>query len=177
MTRMELVSRLIKNKLVLKRGAEIGVWKGDTSDYLLRKHTKIKLICVDPYRLYDHYAKYHHHDICQTQKLYDEMYEKIRNRLGKYGNRVIWKRDLSEDAATTVDDESLDFVFIDGNHGYEYVDKDIKAWLSKIRKGGIMIGHDFGSNKDGPRCVKRAVENNFDSYKVDENDECWYKNI
>lgn len=48
---------------------------------------------------------------------------------------------------------SLDFVFIDGSHQYEDVKKDIKAWLKKVKKGGILAGHDYNNTN-----VKRAVD-------------------
>ena len=41
------------------------------------------------------------------------------------------------------DDESIDFMFIDGDHRYSQVSKDIKNWLPKIKPGGILSGHDF----------------------------------
>ncbi len=40
-------------------------------------------------------------------------------------------------------DKSIDFVFIDGDHSYDAVIKDIKAWLPKIKTGGILSGHDY----------------------------------
>lgn len=40
-------------------------------------------------------------------------------------------------------DESIDFLFIDADHRYEYVYRDIELWYPKIRYGGIICGHDF----------------------------------
>jgi len=42
-----------------------------------------------------------------------------------------------------VEDASLDFCFIDGDHRYEAVKEDIIAWTPKLRKGGILSGHDY----------------------------------
>jgi len=53
----------------------------------------------------------------------------------------------SVDAANLIDDESLDFVFIDANHSYESVAEDIKAWFPKVRKGGIISGHDYNDKE------------------------------
>lgn len=39
--------------------------------------------------------------------------------------------------------KSLDFVFIDGNHGEESVAADVEAWLPKMKPGGIIAGHDW----------------------------------
>lgn len=43
----------------------------------------------------------------------------------------------------------VDFVFIDGNHTYEYVRKDIELYWPKVRSGGFISGHDFGEGFPG----------------------------
>ena len=62
----------------------------------------------------------------------------------------------SIEAAKDIEDKSLDLVFIDADHSYESVLQDIKAWLPKVRKGGILSGHDY----DYPKFwgVKKAVD-------------------
>ncbi len=40
-------------------------------------------------------------------------------------------------------DESLDFVYIDADHRFDYVMEDLIAWGRKVRKGGIISGHDY----------------------------------
>ena len=46
-------------------------------------------------------------------------------------------------------DGSLDFVYIDGNHTFEYVINDIAEWSKKVRKGGIISGHDYWNSSEG----------------------------
>jgi len=58
----------------------------------------------------------------------------------------------STEATTLYEDNSLDFVFIDGSHLYEDVLADLQAWFPKVKKGGHIAGHDF----PWPN-VKRAV--------------------
>ena len=72
---------------------------------------------------------------------------------------VKWMLMDSCDAAKLFDDESLDFVYIDADHSYEAVMKDIMAWASKVRHGGVLGGHDYSE----PSCggVKRAVDEIF----------------
>ena len=62
----------------------------------------------------------------------------------------------SMEAVKKIEDGSLDLVFIDADHRYEAVKEDIIAWLPKIRKGGIISGHDY----DYPRYrgVTEAVD-------------------
>ena len=40
-------------------------------------------------------------------------------------------------------DESLDFVYIDGNHDFRYIAEDLAEWTKKVRIGGIISGHDY----------------------------------
>ncbi len=53
----------------------------------------------------------------------------------------------SIEAVHHVPDE-LDLVFIDANHGYDECKRDIKTWLPKVRKGGIIAGHDYLEHTD-----------------------------
>ena len=46
-------------------------------------------------------------------------------------------------AAALYDDESLEFVFVDGDHKYIKVLDDNEKWLPKVKKGGIFAGHDI----------------------------------
>lgn len=50
---------------------------------------------------------------------------------------------LSWDGAALYGDASLDYVYIDADHHYEPVCRDIDAWLPKVKPGGIIAGHDF----------------------------------
>ena len=45
--------------------------------------------------------------------------------------------------ASRYDNASLDFCFIDADHAYESVSKDIDAWRPKVKRGGILAGHDY----------------------------------
>jgi predicted O-methyltransferase YrrM len=49
--------------------------------------------------------------------------------------------------------ETLDFVYIDANHDYDSVMVDICLWYPKIRKGGILAGHDYQRSNDVARAL------------------------
>lgn len=49
----------------------------------------------------------------------------------------------SEQASHYFKDGSLSFVFVDADHSYEAVKHDIQLWLPKVKKGGVLAGHDF----------------------------------
>jgi hypothetical protein len=55
----------------------------------------------------------------------------------------------SQDVAHQFLDESLAFVYIDGNHYFEGVSQDIQLYWPKVMPGGIIAGHDFTDSYEG----------------------------
>jgi len=49
---------------------------------------------------------------------------------------------MSADAISDIPD-NVDFVYIDGNHKYEYVKQDMEMYYKKVKKGGVLGGHDI----------------------------------
>ena len=60
--------------------------------------------------------------------------------------------------------EKLDFVYIDGNHNYEFVMKDLNAYYDLVKKDGILCGHDYDipKNKLSDNGVRQAVNDFFE---------------
>jgi cephalosporin hydroxylase len=54
-------------------------------------------------------------------------------------------------------DASLDFVYLDGDHQTDAVVADIDAWKPKIRKGGILAGHDINMKNVYDAMQKRLM--------------------
>jgi len=73
--------------------------------------------------------------------------------------RVTFVQGWSDAVAKQFDDESLDLVFLDADHSEEWVLRDLEAWLPKLRLGGVICGHDYGSRHHPG--VKRAVDRVF----------------
>lgn len=65
---------------------------------------------------------------------------------------------FSKDVVSTYDDSSIDFLFIDADHEYEGVMFDIVNWFPKVKKGGIISGHDYNDYHIG---VPKAVDEYF----------------
>lgn len=126
------------NKKII--GVEIGVAHGIFSRMLLLKLNIEKLYLIDPYFSWSPLKS------MQIKK-------KAQKNLRKFYNKEFIQR-TSEDAARLFKKESLDFVYIDGDHNYEFVKKDIKLYWPKIKKGGILGGHDITAGFPG---VCRAV--------------------
>lgn len=88
-----------------------------------------------------------------------------RNTRGYECLRVLEADSVS--AADHFDDGSVDWVFIDADHSYRAVVADIAAWSPKVKRGGLISGHDYGRSG-----VTDAVRRSFRS--VERADSIWY---
>ena len=133
------------------KGCEVGVRHGTNALVMLETIPNLELILVDPYIKYE----YRNFKRRNKWKWHQDTMDKVRaNGLRFMSDKnVRWLMTTSELAAPCVPDESLDFVYIDGNHAYEFVAQDIILWGRKVRPGGIISGHDYGI-----RWVRRAVD-------------------
>eukprot|EP00928_Gymnodinium_smaydae_P075144 TRINITY_DN58143_c0_g1_i1.p1 TRINITY_DN58143_c0_g1~~TRINITY_DN58143_c0_g1_i1.p1 ORF type:complete len:479 (-),score=57.32 TRINITY_DN58143_c0_g1_i1:231-1667(-) len=82
-----------------------------------------------------------------------EAREGARVKIRLFANRAQLWEVRSEVAAQRVPDGTVDMVFVDADHSYAATLKDIKLWYPKLRRGGVMGGHDFGSNQEVTRAV------------------------
>lgn len=134
-------------------GAEIGVFEGDYTEVLAK--SGMTIYGIDPWLDYDGYV------YGWNQKKLDERYEKTLERLKPYPNAHII-RETSMEAVKQFGDNSLDFVYIDANHRFKYIAEDLCEWSPKIKKGGVICGHDYAPFKHrflGGGCqVKEVVD-------------------
>jgi hypothetical protein len=151
--------RLLKN-MPHKVGAEVGVFRGDTSAGLLGALPDLEqLICVDPWVELEEFKA---HCPNKAGAVYNADWALIRARfkervLEPYRERVLVLNMFSVDAAGLLPNGMLDFAFIDGNHGYEYVREDVIAWWPKVKRGGLMAGDDY-QNKPTYGVIKAVNE-------------------
>lgn len=115
-------------------GAEIGVDKAEFSEKFCK--AGLSLYAVDPWRYDDDYTDRH------SQKRLDSFYELSQARLASYPNATIIRK-TSMEAVKDFPDNSLDFVYLDGNHQLKYVVEDLFEWSKKVKVGGIISGHDY----------------------------------
>lgn len=124
---------------------EVGTWQGGFTESLLSKSNVSKVFCVDPYK---HFINDEYPDGMNdlTQEQFDDLFDKVKNKLtNKYGDKVEFIRELSTEGSKKFEDNSLDFVYIDGNHDSKYVLEDLKAWYPKVKLGGFLCGDDVYS--------------------------------
>ena len=126
---------------------EIGVHKGDFSKRILTVARPETLYLVDPWKHFasEPYSRSHYGGDRVDQDVMDQRFEAVRERFKSEiaSGQVEIRRDLSQSAAATFEDGTIDCVYIDGDHTYEGVVKDIEAYFPKLRSGGLMIGDDY----------------------------------
>jgi len=152
------VGYLLQHLNLNGEGVETGVLTGYFSELLLMNSTLSVLHSVDPWKNFDD-ASYH--DVSNVDPDEQERnYRGTMDRLKKYGSRSHIMRMTSQEAAKEFPDGSLDFVYIDANHSYQACKEDIELWWPKVKKGGILAGHDYldGEIPEGTFGVKSAVD-------------------
>lgn len=138
----------VLNQLVAKygwtRGVEVGVWQGQTLFGLLNKAPNLKMVGVDQWsipvgignQMDGGYSNYKLRDM-------DNMRKKVEmTAFAFYSGRVTILNMSSLEAAELFKDQTFDFVFIDCDHRASFVRADIAAWMPKVKKGGMLLGHD-----------------------------------
>jgi hypothetical protein len=162
--RWDFLNKVIQDK-GFKIGAEVGTGNGETFQRLMEANPELKMIEVAHYPKKVSYKSYRSNQSGRLAK--NRFVKTITPHDGRV--EVLWKP--SEKAVEEVKDESLDFVFIDANHDYEYVLQDIRLWYQKVKSGGLICGHDYNNKFPG---VKRAVKRSFDNYETTY-DSVWYR--
>lgn len=129
---------MLLGELGLTRGAEVGVAEGIFSKVLCLHIPNIQLSCVD---LWDVYYRTNTKTPLKTRSDQERCLALAHEKLDPYGATFI--RKPSVEGSKEFEDNSLDFVYIDGDHGFDYVMQDLIVWSRKVRPGGIVAGHDY----------------------------------
>lgn len=136
MKREDIISDiLIKNKYT--KGVEVGTLKGEFAKSLLSRWDNGVLYMVDVWRKMDGYVDKNNNDE-ESGVIIDCM-----KNISEFVERAHMMRMPSEVACKLFSDESLDFVYLDANHSYDGFMNDFNNWYPKVRKGGLISGHDY----------------------------------
>lgn len=149
-------------QLEYKVGCEVGVEKGKNAQVMFEIIPNLKLYAVDPYKQHSNYDQ----NTANYLRRWDDNYlqsvkRQAQTRLQDKDAILIEK--FSEDAARDILDNSLDFVYIDGDHSYDSVMQDIIIWGRKVRTGGIISGDDYfyDNNKAGREAKVTQAVNDY----------------
>ena len=129
-------------------GAEIGVASGKHAKQILNFLNIKQLVLVDPWKVYSDDWQADNTSPKGLDKFDDTFHENnYKKTVKKFSNNPKVKiiRDYSVNAAKMFDDKYFDFVYLDGDHSYEGVKKDLDSWYPKLKKFGVMCGDDYGN--------------------------------
>lgn len=113
------------------KGAEIGTRYGESARMWMENIPNLDLTCIDPYAAY--------HRISQERQ--DLIYSGALENAALYGFKLVRKESLA--AVKDFQEDSLDFVNIDGDHSFDAAVQDIIRWAPKVREGGLVLVHDY----------------------------------
>ena len=146
-----------------KIGAEIGPYHGEFTAKFCE--AGLKMYAIDPWIAYLGAGRSEN-----KQDKQDTNYDIAKRNLGKYDNCEII-RSYSMDALSKFENNSLDFVYIDGDHRFRYIAEDITEWTNKVKKGGVVSGHDYFNTDpwaNNVLCqVKSVVDAYIDAYRIE----------
>ena len=142
---------------------EVGVWKGRATHALCMgtKDHGGTVASVDHFQGTDGY------ELNFFEVLHIDIYSIFMSRLGQFANLKVYRM-KSEEAAPYIDEAEM--IFLDGDHSYEEVKKDLELWGPKTTK--IICGHDYRLSFPG---VKKAVMEVYGVPKVV--DSIWYVEV
>lgn len=119
---------------------EIGSWMGKSASYcvveLQRRNMSYMFHCIDPWT-----GSEEHKDLKVIQE--GKLYEEFNKNVLPIRHLIHPHRMTSEEASKKFKDDSVDVIFIDGDHSYEGVKKDLECWFPKIKSGGVIAYDDY----------------------------------
>jgi len=146
---------------------EIGTWKGQSTVYMAEKiknlGKNIKFYTIDNFKAFGGYDS--DEDVKNGSVF--EKYTLNIEPVKEYIHTIIGDSKLVH---TQFEDGSIDFLFLDGDHTYDGVKKDLQLWINKIKKGGVIAGHDYNELSCG---VRQAVDEYFTFSAQAYDGGCW----
>lgn len=140
------------------KAAEIGVLKGECSESILKTLNIDRIYLIDPYEKYKDYSN------DGSYKILDESKEEAHKRLSKFKN-IKWIYEYSNEAHKKIN-EKLDFIYIDGNHNYNFVKEDIGIYWNKLNEGGMLAGHDIDAKGVSKALIEFIKKENIKPSRV-----------
>ena len=146
-----IFSKII-NENNFKNAVEVGVGYGTQAREIL-DNTKIEhLYLVDPFIKYNDYFSIDVEKLGGFNTLIKNMHILLENDPNRYS--VIQRESLSV-TEKEIPSNSIDIVFLDADHSYDAMIKDLPFWYNKLREGGILLGNDYSRRSSG---TQRAVD-------------------
>jgi cephalosporin hydroxylase len=168
MDRKDIIHRLVRD--LSGTFIEIGTCWGGFAKFLLDFSKCTKLYCVDPYKKYELFEYFDALNVTPQGFLDNKFYRVQQDLKESFGDRVEMIREESVPTSKHFTDNSLQFVYIDGNHMFNAVMADLEAWYPKIAPGGVLAGDDVESldspHNENFNCFQNDGDKSFGAYGV-----------
>ncbi len=139
-------------------GVELGVQRGGfAKDILTQWKRNTRYVLVDSWEVLENYKD----DANIPQENQDKNYALTMERTKQWRSIEVC-RNLTTVCARRYDGEKFDFVYVDARHDYKGVLVDLVDWWPLVTEGGIMAGHDFVTQTEGPEKSHQDWTVNYD---------------
>jgi len=132
---VELINTFSNKQSTNRTMIEIGSYMGESTMMFASSGIFKTIHSIEPHTGNEKFNNEYGYDWKDIQKEY-----KINTR---HFNNIIHHKDYSYNIVDNFDDNSIDFIYIDADHTYESVKRDIELYLPKVKDGGIIGGHDY----------------------------------
>jgi hypothetical protein len=138
--------------------AEVGVWKGDFSEMILKNVKPRELHLVDPWVFQSRYPdRWYGGQIAAGQAEMDSIYQYVHSRFARNPVVKIHRR-FSRELREIFPEKNLDWIYIDGDHSKDAVKLDVRLALDVVKPGGMIVGDDYyWRDSDGSYSVRDAI--------------------
>lgn len=144
---------------------EIGSYMGESTMMLASCKLFKKIYAIDP-----------HHGTEKFNELFGYDWELVKKEFKintRYFDNITLISDFSYNVIDMFENESIDFIYIDADHEYDSVKRDIELYLPKLKKDGIIGGHDYSN--DAWEGVFHAVNDILGKPDYIFEDSSWFK--
>jgi Methyltransferase domain len=121
--------------------AEVGVAHGDFSEFLLDELRPHEFVAFDLFEIHDWDPKQHHWSIGRLNNM--THLEFYRQRFCHRGTQVKTEVGQSDSRLATYKDRYFDLIYIDADHRYDAVKRDLRVASSKLKDNGIIVLNDY----------------------------------
>lgn len=120
---------------------EIGSYMGESACMFASSNLFNHINCIDPFKGEEDF-----------NDIYGYTWEQIEEEFKlntRYFENITHYKNYSTEISSRFEDNKYDFIYIDGNHEYDAVKKDIELYLPKVKQNGFIGGHDYIPHFDG----------------------------
>lgn len=140
--RVGLLQQIVRSFPGGVRFAEVGVWKGELAEVLMREEAIIEYHMVDPWRTLERWNKPFNVSDAEFSAVFTEALQRTNFKAER--RRI--HRGTTLEVRHSLPDEGIDVAYVDGDHTCRGIIIDLVSIFPKIRPGGFLIGDDARPN-------------------------------